>query len=128
MLLLLLLLFIIFKSLVLSNLLNDACVSKIMLGFLTIVPQFDDTVLLLHCNTDVSGVDVTKIGAVTVLASVFETLIGVAGAAVAAVAAALLLLRLMTLLLLQLLFFTLAKTNWFEWFCGVPLAFDRPLS
>lgn len=118
---LLLLLLIIFKSLVLSNLLNDACVSKIMLGFLTIVPQFtvDTVFLLLHCSTDVNGfdTDVTKIGAVAFFVSFFVTLNALI---------LLLLLLLVLFWLLLLLFFTLAKTNWFEWFCAPPLA--RPLS
>lgn len=92
------LLFIIFKSLALSNLLNDVCVSRIMPGFLTIVPQFVPDVLF-NCSTEVNGddTDVTKIGAATFVSLFIMTLVFASP--------------------LIWLFFTLAKTNWFGWFC-----------
>ena len=56
------LLLITFKSFELSNLLSEACVSKMIPGFLTIVPfcnvdddDIDDDDVLLHCNTVIDG-------------------------------------------------------------------------
>lgn len=74
------LLLITFKSFALSSLLSEACVSKMIPGFLTIVPLlYDDVVdddidVLLHCNTVVKGdaTDVTKIGG-AIFVSVFVT-------------------------------------------------------
>lgn len=69
------LLLITFKSLELSNLLSEACVSKMIPGFLTIVPfcnvfdGVDEDDVLLHCNTVVKAD-----GAVSFLVTIVESL------------------------------------------------------